>query len=159
MSQPQTLDHPVARANALAGGHLHEGRLNALEHRQPHWYADIPAGLSVEDVLKANFWKHCVRRLTPNDMVRCVCEDGTWIADLWVIAVENGEPNLRVYHYASYDEAPADTVVDHGYEVRWKGPALRFCVMNKATNMPVKENLYPKAAAFAFLNTHLAKLK
>lgn len=137
---------------------LHGERLQLLENAQRSWFADIPSGTTLETVTQPYFWAHHARTIRPDDMIRARCEDGSWAADLWVMFVSPAEVKVAVYHHKKLDADTGDIVPSDLHEVAWKGPGLKFCVVHKKTGAIVRDRLYPKSEAIAFLRSHLRQM-
>lgn len=143
-----------AMANALQ-----ENRLREREHARRDWFADIPANTMLDDILKPAYWKHHVRVLRPMDRIEAFCEDGSWEADLRVMFVGQAEVKVAVIHKVSYHETVDEMPLSDSYDVKWKGPAAKFAVVNKATGELIKDRLYPRDAAISYLRQHLVTMK
>ena len=138
---------------------LNSGKVLPLEARQQGWYAQIPADIEFEEILKSAYWKHYAHMFKPDNIIRAVREDGAWAADLWVLYAEGPELKLGVYHKTDFDTGNVGAVHSDLYEVRWMGPGAKFCIINRATKQTVKDGLYPKTTAFDWLRLHLGKVR
>jgi len=153
---PETTEAIPMRVDLKAT--LHFGRLQPLEHGERSYLADIPVGVTLDTVKQPHFWAHHARGLKPNDMIRAKREDGSWWADLAVMFVSPTEVVVEVYHYKEFGSAIPETMQSDMHEIVWKGPGLQFCVIHKKTGTIVKDRLYPKDRAAAYLAEHLKKL-
>ena len=137
---------------------LHFGRLQPLENGERSYLADIPAGVTLDTVRQPHFWAHHARGLKPNDLIRAKCEDGSWWADLAVMFVSPTEVLVEVYHHRAFGSATMEAMQSDQHEIVWKGPGLKFCVIHKKTGAIVRDRLYPKDLAVAYLAEHMKKL-
>ena len=137
---------------------LHGERLQLLENSYRTWSADIPSGTTLETVTQPYFWVHHARLIRPKDMIIAFCEDGSWEADLRVMFVSPTEVKVGVKLYVQYDSETVEELPSDLHEVAWKGPGLKFCVVHKKTGAIVRDRLYPKSEAIAFLRSHLRQM-
>lgn len=133
-------------------GALHYGRLVSAEHKRTEYYADIPAGCYLKDVMKPEFWKHYVSNMKPGDIVECMCEDGLWEASLRVMfisetGIEMAERWSQIYT-ATERKSESPT-----HEIKWISPTKKWGVIHKESKTVVKDELYPKAQAQKFMAT------
>ena len=137
---------------------LDGSRLRSFESAQRLWFADIPSGVSLDTILQPYYWAHHARTLQPDDMIRARCEDGSWAADLWVMFIAPGEVRLAVYHYKELDAPVEDEGKSDLYEIKWHGPGAKFAIVNLVTRAVIKDRLYPKSDALAYLHKHLRQV-
>lgn len=139
---------------------LHFGRLQSLESAQRMWFADIPAGLPIDAVLEPSYWTNFTKIIKPDDLIRARCEDGSWAADLWVMLVGTIEIKVSVWHFSKLDgTASPGTEDSEVYAVKWLGPGAKFAVVHRANGSIIKDRLYPKSEAYAYLQKHLGTMK
>lgn len=138
----------------IKAARLHFGKLKQISAAYRPLFADIPAGVDFNTALRPSFWAHHVRDIRPLDTIEMFCEDGSWEALCRVMSVGQAEVNLSKISYAEHGTAEPD-VFSETYELRWKGPVLKWCVVRKEDGMVIADKLYPKAEAQARLANHL----
>lgn len=138
---------------------LHFGRLQEAEQARRHHFADIPAGGKVDDLLDPKYWRHHVKVIRPLDLIEAFCEDGSWEAMFRVMFVGANEIRLSTLSIVEHED-PADVApLSEDYDVTWKGPVAKYAVVNKQNGMIIKDRLYPKSEAVAFLKNHMGRMK
>ena len=138
---------------------LHYGRLRSAADARNHWEADIAAGTMLKAVLAPTYWAHYATLLKPKDLIEAFWEDGSQEADLRVMFVGRAEARVELKTHKVYDRTTdADAQTDE-YEVKWKGPGAKFAVVRKDTGAVIKDRLYPRSEAVAYLREHLGRMR
>lgn len=114
-------------------------RFALVEEKQAQFVVDIPANVTLQDVIEPGFWAHVAEQMHPLDEIKVRAEDGSWIAYLVVAWCE------RNYAYVVLDrkidlnvskEAPVNSVK---HRVDWKGPHMKYCVIRNSDNKMLRE--------------------
>ena len=114
------------------------------------WVITVPHGVDPDAVLRPSFYKHQHMKLKPNDEVLILSEDGAWERQLRVQFVSNTGAQV----------SPIGDIVNHvnkevligdDYIVKYVSPTLRYCIVRKSDNKPVKDRFQDEAAAFSAL--------
>jgi hypothetical protein len=149
------------KISTVSQGKLHFGRLKEVEHVRREWFMDVPAGIMLDDVLKPGYLVNFTKNLRPLDRIEAFCEDGSWEAMLRVMFVGQTEVKTRVIYRLDTSEPGDDNVapLSETYDIIWRGPVLRFCVINTVTREIIKDHLYPRAEAMQYLRQHLHTMK
>ena len=93
------------------------------------------------------------------DLIEAFCEDGSWEAMFRVMFVGANEIRLSTLSIVEHED-PADVApLSEDYDVTWKGPVAKYAVVNKQNGMIIKDRLYPKSEAVAFLKNHMGRMK
>lgn len=154
-----TAEIKAFRPRSISGPRLHMGRITEAVHQRNHWFADIPAGVSMETVMRTDYLAHHAQFLKPLDKIEAFCEDGSWEAMFRVMFVSVAEVKLSTIYSKQHDLGDAEQVQSDLHEIKWKGPAMKFAVVHKATGEVIQDHLYPKAEAMNYLRKHLTDLK
>lgn len=113
------------------------------------WSAAVPAGVTYDDVLKPEYWAHVAGRLKPLAMIRVFPEDGTWEAELRVRNVGNQWAKVSPIRHVEW---PVDILAQSaGFDVVWRGPHQKWCIVRKVDNEIVDKEIVTKEAAYARL--------
>lgn len=140
---------------------LHPGRVYPYEHRVTRHLVEIPYGLDNKDVEKPGFWVHVVKKFRPMDSILCFAEDSSWEREYRVMFAGKTELKLSpigpVIKHSEGDESVVTP--DEGYEIAWKGPAMKFAIIDKKSGEIVKDHLHPKETAIKFLHEYTNRLK
>ncbi len=140
---------------------LHGGKFGLLQGKRNEWFADIPAGTTLETILHPTYWVHIIsKQVRPLDKIEAFCEDGSWEAKLRVMYVGRTELMVSLIYSAEHDQSTAEEdAPNEEFEVAWLGPSLQFVVRRKDNHAVVKDHLYPKGEALTFLRNHLQTLR
>jgi len=134
-------------------------RLREAANERSVWQYVADNGITFEDVQKPDFWAHVGRMLKPNDRIEVVAEDFSWFAELIVLAADRLWAKVGVLRYVELTgksdgaEAPSPD-----YEVAYKGPTKKHCVIRKADNQIVQEGIALKTDAEAWVREHVKAL-
>ena len=138
---------------------LHFGRLKLATGTYRHHFADIPTGTDPAMLLEPDYWEHLSRVIRPLDKIEAFCEDGTWEAMFRVMFVGRAEIRLSPIYEVHHDQTKAGDLSSDLHEVRWISPSKKWGVVRRDTGAVIRDELYPKSQAVAFLQHHLSKLK
>lgn len=133
-------------------------QLKRAEHDVSSYIVRPAINIPLEVVMSEPFWVHVHRTLRINDIVEVFAQDTSYYAKLWLTRKETG-PNdslrsirWRVLVHQEFGEgAPAKHVDLSALEVKYLGPAVRFCVIDAKSRERIAEGLEDKAAAEAAL--------
>jgi hypothetical protein len=104
------------------------------------------------EVAEPDYWAHVAssRIFRVHDELKVRCEDGQWSVDLVVTAVLNRAIRVRVTdEWTSPDFASDEVAIPPtaGVYVKWKGPALKWCIIRSSDGAIIKEGLAAKSDA------------
>ena len=148
----------VTKFDAARRPALMFGRLKEREQAYREWFADIPAGVAIEAVSQPDYWAHHVKSIRPLDTIECFCEDGLWEAKFRVMFVGANEVKLSSLYIVEHEE-PATASLSEDYDVKWLSPSAKYAVINAKNGAIIKDKLYPRSEAAAFLKQHLGKMR
>lgn len=110
----------------LASNRLHEART-----RRNIWTVTPEHGTPFEEILKDGYWAHVSVKMRPGDRVEVLAEDGSYFAELLV--QDAGRLYAKVYPLRHVKleavEVTEGGPMMEGYEVKWQGPILKWCVL------------------------------
>ena len=152
MPQANILKMPIT-------GKLHMGRVNEVGHKRRALFADIPAGTNIEALMEPSYWAHHARDIRPLDLIEAFCEDGSWEALFRVMFVSNAEVRLSPIYEVRHEKENRVSPDGASHVVMWKGPAMKFAVIQTDTKAIIKSGFYPRSEAEDFLANHLKDLK
>ena len=154
MTDTQVLDKPEAKAEApkkALAPKLQFGRMRETGHGWMTYEADIPAEIEFDTLLAPTFWTHYAGQIRPRDVIVCIREDGAWECEVRVFSVQPGEVVVKLKSRAEYHgEAPLAAAGE--FAIKWRG-AKQFSVMRKSDGAVIKDGLYPREKAIAFMAT------
>ena len=127
---------------------LSPGRLQSAAHYYASYAVVLPGGTAYEDVLKPEFWAHCAAKLRQHDTIRLIPEEGTYFAELLVLASGRGFVNMKELRLIQLgdDELEASSVNDQ-VEVKWRGPHSKWSIIRNSDGAVLKEGIVEKPDA------------
>ena len=138
---------------------LHFGRLREAAMARMHYGADIPSGTALKTILAPDYWAHYANTLKPQDLIEAFWEDGSQEADLRVMFVGRAEARVALRSHTVYDKTSEADVQSDDYEVKWKGPGAKFAVVRRDTGVVIRDKLFPKSEAIAYLRENLLRMR
>lgn len=128
--------------------HLSPTNMQDASHFRTRWMAITPAGTSVEDVCRPEFWLHVASRLKRMDIIEVLPEDEVWLAELLVIRSGVGAVMVKVLRHDMIDEAGGEPS-ELSSVVEWGGPVHKYRVIRKADRHVISHGFADKATALA----------
>lgn len=131
-------------------------RLREAEAERHVWTHTVPAGITFEEVQRPDYWSHVANLLRPCSRIEVLSEDMSWFAELIVLDADRlwaKVAPLRFVELASKD-VPAE-IAASGYEVAYKGPEKKHCVIRLSDKAIVQEGIAKKVDAEAWITQHL----
>lgn len=125
---------------------LAEGQRNQFRH--------IPeAGVPFDALLSDGYWAHVSASMKPGDHVEVWAEDGSYYAELLVQDAGRLYAKVAVKNHVKLDavEVKEGGLMVEGYEVKWRGPQLKWCVLRGKDCL--KDSM-DKASAIQWMQNH-----
>ncbi len=136
-------------------------QVKALPQLAVHTYRALavqtPAGAKKADLEEPAFWTHIARNLQAGDQIRCLADDSTYVADVFVTLVVGNDVRARVLNFTALGELP-DAEVGEDYKIV-NGGATGYWVRDTRTGDDVFQRRFasPRDARTA-LDNHLKAL-
>jgi hypothetical protein len=130
---------------------LTPSRLQTAAHYFTNYAVVLPDGVSFDDALDPGFWAHLGDKLRQHDTIRVIPEDGTYFAELLVIAAGRGFAKVKTLrHVGLTDDEISETEVPEGIVVKWRGPHAKWCIERVigGSESRLKEGIAEKADAY-----------
>lgn len=110
---------------------LASNRLHFAEHRRNIFSVTPEHGTPFEEILKDGYWAHVSAKMKPGDRVEVMAEDGSYFAELLVQDAGRLYAKVAALRHVKLEavEVKEGGLSMEGYEVTWKGPQLKWCVM------------------------------
>jgi hypothetical protein len=141
---------PVARPQ------LNTTRFKGSEYERTVWVVTVEEGVTSDDLERPDFWAHVANRMRPFDRIEVRADDGSYFAELLVIAVDRNWAKVKGLMFVQLNEEAtgyAPGSADH--IVKWRGPHRKWSVVRKSDNAVLKEECQTQAEATLWLNGHL----
>lgn len=120
------------------------------------WVAAPPAGVTLEDVLKPEYWAHVARVLRPLAKICIFPEDGSWEAELRVRDAGDRWANVSLIRHQPWG-AKSDIAADGRFRIEWAGPHHKYRILRLADQTVMESGFTTKEAAYARLPELLKK--
>jgi hypothetical protein len=118
--------------------------------------AHVADGISLEDVVKPEFWTMVEKKFRPNDHIEVYSDSNAYYAELLVISVGVHNVQTAVIRHVELDgslpQAPGEP-----FGVRWAGGA-KFRVIRKSDGKVMQEGIETKEAAYHWISDHMKAL-
>lgn len=134
-------------------------RFHSAEFSRTVYSALVTYDTKFEEVLEEDFWTNVGAKLCPRDRIEVTSEDGTWFAELFVVACAATWTKVSTLRFVELTEAkstPTSAKAD-SYIVSWSGPHTRFRVVRKSDKAVMKDGIATRPEAVAWVAQHEAK--
>jgi hypothetical protein len=140
---------------------LDPSRFSLDEYVNQNWTLTVEAGTSLEDVLNPAFLANVANKLSPYDHIRVRVDTGEWYAELLVTSCGRAWAKLHKLYEVKLvnpnEEAMQEDAMSQ-FLIQHRGAHLKFCVVRKSDNEPIKEQLTSKQEAQGWLTSYLLTL-
>lgn len=133
---------------------IDQGRMKLAEYERQDWVANIPFGVTVEDISNPGFWAHIATQMKPYDHIEARSEDGTWIAYLVVTGCDRAWAKVAVDRVLKLTTADVALTQAPQHEVTWKGPQYKFSVIRLSDSEMIKNGFLTKEEAQVWMREH-----
>lgn len=142
------------------------GRVKQAEFARNVWVAVAPHGETLESALNPAWWAGVASQFKMWDRIELRAEDGSWFAELVVVAASRLAVDARVIGHTEFDAqptvvAPSDPdALPSGYDVNFGGPVHKYRVVRKADGEVMAHGMSKKDAtawAWDYVNAGTAK--
>ena len=118
------------------------------EHKFRRFNAVVPPGLDKDTILDPTLWAMIAPQCRMGDEIRCIAEDNSFYALLFVSFSQGTDIRVELIHGTSLEDADLSEINDelNDYIVEQKGQ-LKFCIVKKSTGERIKEGIATKAQA------------
>lgn len=141
----------VAKPSGLM---LVPNRFGHAEHVRNHWVATVevgPNGADPSDFLKPEYWSLIAKSLQPYDLIEVRADDGSYWGEFLVRQCDRNWAKvhpLREHKFGAEEKVAAD---QGDFEVVWKGPHKKWCVIRRNDSSMVHEGEQEKLGAITWL--------
>lgn len=116
----------------------------------------VPAGMGKAELVKSEMWDHIAAKLQLFDEVRCIAEDGAWLAHIIVTFKAGNKVLVQPIHFTqleviSYEEQSGL----NRFEVKQRG-MKKWCIMDTKDGSVVYEEIPTQAEAHRKLEEHIS---
>lgn len=140
---------------------VHEARvkLNRGGQANNEYFVTAEEGTPPEAVFEPAYWAHVAEKFRPYDVVVIGVDDEAWYMQAIVRAVLPQSVYLSLLPgFPMTLDGPDDQTFIDQYEVKWRGPHDKWCVMRLSDNLPVAKELPSRDAANRWLQMNAKTL-
>lgn len=132
--------------------------LSVAEYKRRQWFCEAADGVTLEDVQKPEFWAHVASKMTPFDRIEVVAVDGTWAADLMVLATGRTAAKVKPIHVYDFDGGYSDmSTVNTTHEIKHRGPR-KWSIIRSKDSAIIKEGINTREEAQQAMADYLKAL-
>lgn len=134
---------------------LAANKLKSAVERQNVWYVCPEHGTPYEALFDPSYWSHVSVKMKPTDEIKVKAEDGSYSALLEVQDAGKLYAKVTEIWHKKHEavEVTQGGITVEGYEVKWRGPILRWCVLRGKDCL--KDGM-EKGAAISWMQSHKA---
>lgn len=134
-------------------------RIHDAEHARRQWTAVVPEGTTIEDIKEPSYWAHVSNRVKQMDRIEIFCEDAAWWAEVLVVESLRAAAKVAVLNHLVLSKEEISVIeADPEYEVAYKGPVKKHCIIRLSDKVIVKEGIALKDDAIRELKGYLKAL-
>lgn len=133
-------------------------KLHIAEHSVVVYFHAPEFGVSLDDMLKSDYWTHVAPQLRVGHRVEVLSADGSWWAMLIVRAVGRHEAVVQALQHVVLGDAEDIAAEDMPYKVMWRGPAKKFGVVRKSDGEVIRDEFPVKEQAMKWLKNHMQSM-
>lgn len=133
-------------------------RIQIGEAARNVYFVTVEPHTTKEELMDPSFWAHVAPKLTPFSRLEVTTDDVQYFLELlvvncgtkWAVVKElkyltlNGDED-----FIEFENKMAE------YEIKWKGPKLKFSVIRKKDNETMKDSMGSKEEAATFLREYI----
>jgi hypothetical protein len=130
----------------------------AIHSFQTH-NAVVPAGTTKEQLLDPQLWNHVSTKIKLHDEIRVIEENGAFMARLFVNFRHNLDVRVKILEFYELEAVDYTKMANtDNYDVKNRGAAGGWCVIDKKSGKAMFTNLLSQSAAFARKEQYIATL-
>lgn len=133
---------------------LSPNSLDGAEYKTKLYRASIPSDLTMDDILKSEYWAHVAGRLSPAEKIECIWEDMTKYAEILVISVGVAWAKIVCLKFVDFNaaqispDAPEKKNTEYFIEFQ---KACQWAVYRKSDGQRIHSNCLTEEEAKAWL--------
>lgn len=134
---------------------IERARFHLAEHYQQQYVAVVPRGTDPKELEDPQFFATVANQCRAAGRIWVECEDGTWVADLYIQGVGPQFVMAKVLAVHQLGPVSEPKQTPPGYEVQWAGVHHKFRVVRKSDDAVVHKGEDTKSGAERWLAEHL----
>lgn len=144
----------VPRVETKRSVTIHPSRMKLAEQERQDWIANAEYGVTLDDILKPEYWSHMAQLMTAGDHIEIRAEDMAWVAEVYVYQVGRNWAKVVLWKHLQLTEDLEEPKELAAFKVMWRGPQHKFAVIRLSDNTPIREEFVSKEEATAWMHEH-----
>lgn len=137
-------------------------RMQTAEYVRRDWVCTAEEATTVNDILDPSYWCHVAGQLTAYDRIEVRIDTGEFLLELLVKQCgRNWAQVALLHHHDLVGKVQTGAAAGDEFDVLWKGPLLKWCVIRKSDKQALEQKMASKEAGLAWVtayeNTILAR--
>ena len=131
----------------------------ASEHDYGQFSIHPEIGVTIEDILKPEYWVHLIPRLQMGAEIRVLAKDMSYRAELTVTYPDGKNVRLKCFAHCEFDAVKPEFSMDLAkqYQLNMRG-MNKWCIQRLSDGEFIKEFIPTKNEAVVYLDKYLAML-
>lgn len=140
----------IANFPRIASEDRHE---QAESVRRLHWYT-APAGTTIDDLMRLEYWERIARRFSPLDRIEIVDDDRTFFAELIVLDTLGGLHLMPLRGVDLQNTGPRDAIPRNktGVQAVYRGTFLKWVAVRG--DVVLRDRFETEASALQWIAGH-----
>lgn len=134
---------------------LDPARFSLGEYVNQFWTITAEEHTTLDDVLAPEYLGNVASKLRPYDRIAVRTDTGEWYAELLVKSCGRTWAVTTVIFSVDLCTADVEMSQAENFEVRWRGPHLKHCVIRMSDHECIKEGCETKVDAQAWLASYM----
>jgi len=115
-------------------------RMPLAESARVVFHLTVPQNVTREDMKDPEFWKHVSVQFKPTYRIEVIDDEQTFFAEYLVLDAGKNWAVVEELRYIEFKKHITPQI-DIGYEVKYKGPHHKFCVIRKSDGEMIKSQM------------------
>lgn len=134
---------------------LHVNRFHVAEYSRQVWHIIPDAEHTIEDLLRTEYWAHTCSKMSINDHIEAIWDDGNTYAEFKVLNKGDTWAKVALIHKADLSKSDAEAPEKKEmFEVKWRGPRLKWAVERLSDGERLSSEHNDKETAAEWLVEH-----
>lgn len=128
-------------------------------HKFSQFHADIPSGISPDDLEDDRYWVNVSNKINIYDEIRAVAEDGSFYARLLVLSKRGLELTVKIIELVWLESDEDKKLGDQDrYQIKWRGPK-KWSLVDTENNTIIRDEIPNKKEALDLFEEYTGFIK
>ena len=120
--------------------------------------AMVAGNLTAEDLVHRDYWVNFAKQLLPGDEIRCLANDGSFVAYLLVVFVQGTETRMKMLGFHKLENIEKTDDLSDDFEIKNGGAAGWYIKVKADGSRLLDKSFKSQAAAITFLTEYQKSL-